>query len=130
MEAYVAQMYSSSEEVQTLARKLGLKSYRPDFGIPELATLVEVKFIGEKTSHRRTAIRDWWPSSMIHLTSYGTLGHLSKIFGKWRESLMSLLWRQSPRASSNPFKEKAEARNNVLIPFFHVFHTRKNKDTS
>jgi hypothetical protein len=27
----------------------GAKGYRPDFGIPDLRTLVEVKFIGEKT---------------------------------------------------------------------------------
>jgi hypothetical protein len=30
--------------------KFGIKSYRPDFGIPELRTLIEVKFVGEKTS--------------------------------------------------------------------------------
>lgn len=29
--------------------KFGVKSYRPDFGIPQLRTLIEVKFIGEKT---------------------------------------------------------------------------------
>lgn len=29
--------------------RFGIKSYRPDFGIPDLQTLVEVKFIGEKT---------------------------------------------------------------------------------
>lgn len=28
----------------------GAKSYRPDFGIPELYTLIEVKFVGEKSS--------------------------------------------------------------------------------
>src|SRR5262245_25776106 len=33
---------------ETLAT-FGAKSYKPDFGIPDLATLVEVKFIGEKT---------------------------------------------------------------------------------
>ena len=30
--------------------KFGLKSYRPDFGVPDLRTLVEVKFIGPKTN--------------------------------------------------------------------------------
>ena len=30
-------------------RKFGNKSYRPDFGIPDLRTLIEVKYIGEKT---------------------------------------------------------------------------------
>jgi hypothetical protein len=29
--------------------KFGVKSYRPDFGIPDLGILLEVKFIGEKT---------------------------------------------------------------------------------
>ena len=30
--------------------KFGVKNYRPDFGIPQLRTLIEVKYIGEKTS--------------------------------------------------------------------------------
>lgn len=30
--------------------KFGVKGYKPDFGIPELYTLVEVKFIGEKSN--------------------------------------------------------------------------------
>jgi hypothetical protein len=30
--------------------KFGAKNYKPDFGVPELATLIEVKFIGEKTN--------------------------------------------------------------------------------
>ena len=30
--------------------KLGLKAYRPDFGVPELRLLVEVKYVGEKTN--------------------------------------------------------------------------------
>ena len=34
--------------------KFGLKSYRPDFGVPEVRTLVEVKFIGDKTDPART----------------------------------------------------------------------------
>ncbi len=34
---------------ETLPR-LGIKNYRPDFGVPELNTLVEVKFIGESTN--------------------------------------------------------------------------------
>jgi hypothetical protein len=29
--------------------KFGVKSYRPDFGVPDLRTLIEVKFIGPKT---------------------------------------------------------------------------------
>ena len=29
--------------------KFGIKNYRPDFGIPELYTLIEVKFIGQKS---------------------------------------------------------------------------------
>lgn len=29
--------------------KFGVKGYRPDFGVPDLRTLVEVKFIGQKT---------------------------------------------------------------------------------
>jgi len=29
--------------------KFGVKGYRPDFGIPELYTLIEVKFVGEKS---------------------------------------------------------------------------------
>ena len=29
--------------------KFGIKNYRPDFGVPELRTLIEVKFVGEKT---------------------------------------------------------------------------------
>jgi hypothetical protein len=29
--------------------KFGVKNYRPDFGIPELKVLIEVKFIGQKT---------------------------------------------------------------------------------
>jgi hypothetical protein len=33
---------------ETLA-KFGAQAYKPDFGVPDLATLVEVKFIGEKT---------------------------------------------------------------------------------
>ena len=31
-------------------QKFGNKSYRPDFGIPDLRTLIEVKYIGEKTN--------------------------------------------------------------------------------
>lgn len=30
--------------------KFGTKNYRPDFGIPELHTLIEIKFIGDKTN--------------------------------------------------------------------------------
>ena len=30
--------------------KFGVKSHRPDFGIPDLQTLIEVKFIGDKTN--------------------------------------------------------------------------------
>ncbi len=30
--------------------KFGIKNYRPDFGVPELRVLIEIKFIGEKTS--------------------------------------------------------------------------------
>jgi hypothetical protein len=30
--------------------KFGVKNYRPDFGVPELRVLIEIKFIGEKTS--------------------------------------------------------------------------------
>jgi hypothetical protein len=40
------------EREETLAR-FGGKNYRPDFGVPELSTLVEVKFIGEKTDPAR-----------------------------------------------------------------------------
>jgi hypothetical protein len=29
--------------------RFGSKNYRPDFGVPEFHTLIEVKFIGEKT---------------------------------------------------------------------------------
>jgi hypothetical protein len=29
--------------------RFGVKNYRPDFGIPELRTLIEIKFVGEKT---------------------------------------------------------------------------------
>jgi hypothetical protein len=37
------------EREETLS-KFGVKGYKPDFGIPELRLLVEVKFIGAKTS--------------------------------------------------------------------------------
>lgn len=30
--------------------KFGVKNYRPDFGVPELRTLIEVKFVGDKTN--------------------------------------------------------------------------------
>ena len=30
--------------------KFGIKNYRPDFGVPELRTLIEIKYIGDKTS--------------------------------------------------------------------------------
>lgn len=33
--------------------QFGLKAYKPDFGIPELRTLIEVKYVGEKTDPRR-----------------------------------------------------------------------------
>jgi hypothetical protein len=33
---------------ETLPR-FGTKGYKPDFGVPDLTTFVEVKFIGEKT---------------------------------------------------------------------------------
>jgi hypothetical protein len=36
------------EREETLP-KFGAKAYRPDFGIPDLGVLIEVKFIGEKT---------------------------------------------------------------------------------
>ena len=36
------------EREETLP-KFGTKAYRPDFGIPDLGVLIEVKFIGEKT---------------------------------------------------------------------------------
>jgi hypothetical protein len=36
------------EKEETLP-KLGVKSYRPDFGIPDLRVLLEAKFIGDKT---------------------------------------------------------------------------------
>lgn len=36
------------ERKETLP-KYGVKAYRPDFGVPELGVLIEVKFIGEKT---------------------------------------------------------------------------------
>lgn len=32
--------------------KFGVKSYKPDFGIPDLGTLIEVKYIGNKTQVR------------------------------------------------------------------------------
>ena len=38
---------------ETTLPQFGIKGYRPDFGIPELRTLVEVKFIGEKTEPPR-----------------------------------------------------------------------------
>jgi len=40
--------YDRVEREETLTR-FGVKSYRPDFGIPDLRTLVEVKFVGEST---------------------------------------------------------------------------------
>lgn len=30
--------------------KFGVKNYRPDFGVPELRTLIEIKYVGEKTN--------------------------------------------------------------------------------
>ena len=36
--------------------KFGLKSYRPDFGVPEIRLLIEAKFIGQKTDPK--AIKD------------------------------------------------------------------------
>jgi DpnII restriction endonuclease len=33
--------------------RFGAKSYKPDFGVPDLATLVEVKFVGDKTDPAR-----------------------------------------------------------------------------
>lgn len=41
--------YDRVEREETLPR-FGAKSYRPDFGIPDLRTLVEVKFVAEKIS--------------------------------------------------------------------------------
>ena len=29
--------------------KFGVKGYKPDFGVPDLRTLIEVKFVGQKT---------------------------------------------------------------------------------
>lgn len=37
------------EREETLPR-FGVKNYKPDFGIPELRTLIEIKLIGEKSS--------------------------------------------------------------------------------
>jgi len=41
--------YDRLDREDTLPR-FGAKAYKPDFGIPDLQTLVEVKFIGEKTN--------------------------------------------------------------------------------
>jgi REase_DpnII-MboI len=41
--------YDRVDREDTLKR-FGAKAYRPDFGIPDLQALVEVKFIGERTS--------------------------------------------------------------------------------
>ena len=41
--------FTKVEREETL-RKFGLKSYRPDFGIPDLKILIEVKFINDKTN--------------------------------------------------------------------------------
>ena len=41
--------YERLEREETLP-KFGTKSYRPDFGIPDLGVLIEVKYIGDKTS--------------------------------------------------------------------------------
>lgn len=38
---------------ETTLPKFGAKGYRPDFGVPELLTLVEVKYISEKTAVAR-----------------------------------------------------------------------------
>jgi len=38
---------------ETTLPQFGIKGYRPDFGIPELRMLVEVKFVGEKTEPAR-----------------------------------------------------------------------------
>jgi hypothetical protein len=43
------------EREETLP-KFGAKAYRPDFGIPDLGVLIEVKFIGKKT--RATSIQE------------------------------------------------------------------------
>ena len=40
--------YDSLEREETLPR-FGVKSYRPDFGLPDLRAVIEVKFIGAKT---------------------------------------------------------------------------------
>lgn len=40
--------YDRVDREETLQR-FGAKSYRPDFGVPDLQTLVEVKFVGEKS---------------------------------------------------------------------------------
>jgi len=44
--------YAEVEREETLKR-FGVKQYRPDFGIPELKTLIEVKFIGDKTDPKK-----------------------------------------------------------------------------
>jgi hypothetical protein len=41
--------YDRLEKEETLP-KFGARQYRPDFGVPDLRTLVEAKFIGDKTS--------------------------------------------------------------------------------
>jgi hypothetical protein len=40
--------YDRVDREDTLPR-FGAKTYKPDFGIPDLQTLIEVKFVGEKT---------------------------------------------------------------------------------
>jgi len=44
--------FTHVEREETL-RKFGLKNYRPDFGIPEYKSLVEVKYINDKTDPKK-----------------------------------------------------------------------------
>lgn len=44
--------FSRVEREETL-RRFGLKNYRPDFGLPDMKLLIEVKFINDKTNPKQ-----------------------------------------------------------------------------
>ena len=55
--------------------KFGAKSYKPDFGVPDLRTLIEAKFIGQKTevSDIQEGILADVPGYVNNATNYDTI---------------------------------------------------------
>jgi hypothetical protein len=48
--------------------RLGAKTYRRDFGLPDLGVFVEAKFIGEK-GDVAVSRKKYWPTSLIESRS-------------------------------------------------------------